>query len=526
MKIYLLSLLLFSFILENLAQQKELIHTLSGDQGIDPAYTKIIATDKGTDYELAVLDWPKYLIYTRSEKARPLRETMGGNSFLSYGKTEGMRYFTLNKSGKQYGPLKDISPRFDEEKEILYGYSYQKDRQYYFEDLVRNKSYGPDKMLWYIDAKKLVYSYQELNEAINKKEHFLIINDEKLGPFEHLSYRVPEAKGLDHVLITKQEGFYKVDLQQCRGVMFATYPRLEELKTGWLVKGKTDVKAKESWIYLPDGSILEDSRKLKHVVNYAGDVLRLEYVMMGSNEPLMKVSYKDELVGEYISKEKWRRITNKTDLFDAILTQPYEERVNNRAVGQPDKNYFYSPIHGLVGPLTQKELSQVHIFEGGHAFLKADSSLILNNKKVLDAVAKVDFFSMPDEWFAFQQKDDYLIPYKNGQSIDLKDLPEKYRHYDTPDKFAIKVMRGNEAFIKIKNQSKQLGPIRMYDVWAVSDDGRHYATLNGESGYAEINGKPIGMGRSSVVSWNPKLKAFQWIDVDGQKVYLVTYKLP
>ena len=42
MKIYLLSLLLFSFILENLAQQKELIHTLSGDQGIDPAYTKII----------------------------------------------------------------------------------------------------------------------------------------------------------------------------------------------------------------------------------------------------------------------------------------------------------------------------------------------------------------------------------------------------------------------------------------------------------------------------------------------------
>ena len=226
------------------------------------------------------------------------------------------------------------------------------------------------------------------------------------------------------------------------------------------------------------------------------------------------------MIGTYAVKRSNRYEVNKTDLFDHILTEV--ELKQNWSLAHRDVNYLYSPSQGLAGPFKEEELKYLSFFEDGYAILRADSSLQLNGKQVLSKIAFADFRDYPT-WWAFQQKDDYVYPFKNGKEVQLTEIPKRLSYFNTSEKEVIKVRRGNDFFLRVKGSDKLLGPLGQYDPYVVTPDKKHYAFARGKDDFVVVDGKPVAKGFKII--YNEKLKAFHWFALEGQKVYMYTQKL-
>jgi hypothetical protein len=523
-----LQILLFLTLLPVLAwgQQKEFLMNLPAGEELDLDNSIILPTTTGADYEITTQtdDYSgTYFLYTRSVSKKPIAVDTRLGEFITTGKEGGQHYFRVNTTGKKYGPYKEIKARYNEEKKVLYAYSYTKDGKSYFEDLVNNKSYGPidGGDLWYIDEKNLVYSYTEINSKTTKKETYLIENGKKSGPYEQVVYQKSVSATSPDLVIYKQNGKYFVRLKQYSDIAFASYPSVTEIKNGWVVEGKTDPSAKDKLIYLPDGRKLASSQNIKHLVNYNGEILKFEHLAGKGSHAAYKVYFKDKEIGTFAMKKSYRSDLKSTDFFNHILMK-VDVTENNWSMAYEDVSYMYSSSKGLIGPFTKDEIRKTYYFSGGYASIKADSTLEMNGKKVLDNIIMTDFRDYPD-WWAFQHRGDYVYPFRNGKEIPVSELPEKRNHYNTTDKPVIKVRRGDEYFLRVKGSEKLLGPVRKYDPFTISDDGKHYAVVNSQNDYVVVDGKQLTKGFNIV--FNQHLNAFHWLDQVGDKIYLYTYKL-
>ncbi|TFH28057.1 MAG: hypothetical protein E4H10_01740 [Bacteroidia bacterium] len=508
-----------------LAQEKEHLLTLHEGEMLDTDNTTVQPTSSGADYVITTqYDYDgKYYRYTRSVKGESVGVDIRLGEFITTGKEDGKEYFRINATGKKYGPYESVSPRYDEKKQLLYGYSYEEDGNNYFVDQVNNKSYGPLDQggLWHIDEKNLVYSYAETDNETGKLESFLIENGEKSGPYEQVSYRMPGTAATPPLIVYMENGKYYVKLQQYKGIAFGAYPIASEIRNGWVIEGAAERSDKVKWIYLPDGQKLESSQTVKHLVNYQGNVMKAEHVAGGGSDAAYKVSFKGKEIGTYAIKKSNRSDLSNSDFFDHFLIRV--EVSNNWPLAYRDENYLFSESRGLIGPLTQDEIRMTYFFPGGYATIKADSTLQMNGKNILEDVIMTDYRDYPENWWAFQQRGDYVYPYRNGKEIPLTELPEQYRYYNTEDKPLVKVKRGDEYFIRVKGLDKLLGPIDKYDAFTVSGDGKHYAVVRGIDDFVAVDGKVVTKGFNIV--YNEKLNAFHWFDQEGQKIYLYTYKL-
>jgi hypothetical protein len=147
----------------------------------------------------------------------------------------------------------------------------------------------------------------------------------------------------------------------------------------------------------------------------------------------------------------------------------------------------------------------------------------MNGKKVLENIIMTDFRGYPENWWAFQQRGDYVYPFRNGKEIPVSALPKELNHYNTTSKPVIKVRRGDEYFLRVQGSETLLGPVRKYDPFTISADGKHYAVVNSTNDYVVVDGKQLTKGFNIV--FNKKLNAFHWLDQVAQKIYLYTYKL-
>lgn len=507
-------------------QQKEFLFNLPEGQELDSDNSTIIPTPTGANYAIITQtdDYSgTYFRYTRSINKEPVGVDLRIGDFITTGKEGGKKYFRVNTTGKKFGPYDEIIARYDEDKEVLYGYSYTKEGKNYFVDLVNNKSYGPfdGGGLWYIDEKNIIYSYMEVNSETSKKKTFLVENGKKSGPYEQVFYRRPTSATTPALIIYKEDGKYFVGLKQYSAVAFASYPTVTEIKTGWVIEGKTDRASKDMSIYMPDGRKLDNTEKIKHLFNYNGEILKFEHLAGGGSHAAYKVSFKDQDIGTYAMKKSYRSDLATTDFFNHILLK-VDVTETNWSMAYEDVSYMYSSSKGLIGPFTKDEVRKTYFFAGGYASIKEDSTLEMNGKKVLDDIIMTDFREYPESWWAFQQRGDYVYPFKNGQEIPLAELPKKQNHYSTTDKPVIKVRRGDEYFLRVKGLDKLLGPVRKYDPFAISTDGKHYAVVNSQNDYVMVDGKQLTKGFNIV--FNEKLNAFHWLDQVEQKIYLYTYK--
>lgn len=473
-----------------------------------------------TGYEWKVVtedDYRHYHQYLKGEERTPAEVDLRIGSFITTGTENGLKYFKVITTGKKYGPYEGINAYADDKKEVLYAYQYVRNGKTYFVDLRNDKTYGPfDKGgLWHIDEENMVYSYNE------GADFYLNENGKKHGPYQQVSYKVPEIASIKPLITYKKDNKFYVSAPQCKGVAFGRHPVAAEQKDGWLIEGSEEILAKVKWLYLPDGRKLEFSDKTKHIINFNGEVLKTVHEAGGGSYAAYRVSYNDNELGTYCLKKTYRQDIAHTDFFNYSLMGV---TINSPAssFGKQEENYYYSPTKGMVGPLTKDEARYVYFFSGGYANLSKDSTLFVNGKKTLADITIATFRTEPD-WYAFQKRGDYLYPFKNGKEVAVSDLPKDYHYFDTEDKFAIRVQRGDEFFIRVKGKDKLLGPIEKFDQYVVSTDGNHYAIARGRDGLVEVDGTPLVKGFS--VSYNAELNAFHWWNTEGQKVYVYTKKL-
>lgn len=508
-------------------QQKEYLLTISAGEELDIDNSLILPTTTGAEYTITTQtdDYSgTYFQYTSPNNKEPVGVDLRIGDFITTGKEGGKKYFRVNTTGKKYGPYDEINARYHEQQQVLYGYSYSNEGKNYFEDLVNNKSYGPldGGGLWYIDEKNIIYSYTEMNSETSKKETFLVANVKKSGPYEQVVYRRPTSATTPAIIIFKENGKYYINLKQYSDIAFASYPNVTEIKTGWVIEGKMDRASKDISVYLPDGRNLINTEKIKHLYNYNGEILKFEHQAGGGSHAAYKVSFKDQEIGTFAMKKSNRSDLVTSDFFNHILMK-VDINETNWSMAYEDVSYMYSSSKGLIGPLTKDEVRKTYYFAGGYASIREDSTLVMNGKKVLDDIIMIDFREYPESWWAFQQRGDYVYPFKNGKEIPVADLPKKHSYYNTIAKPVIKVRRGDEYFLRVQGSDDLLGPVRKYDPFAISTDGKHYAVVNGQNDYVVVDGKQLTKGFNIV--FNEELNAFHWLDQVEQKIYLYTYKL-
>lgn len=507
-----LSLILFASIF-SIAQEKKYLITIKEGQYFNTDDSKVIPKENGFDWEVVVEDDNRhYFKYTETAKNVPVGIVTHPGAFMSMGRENGMRFYINNVTGEKYGPLEDLSARYDENKKVLYGYSYKENGQMKFVDLRTNKSY--EGGLWFIDEENLVYSYNEGDQV------FLNENGKIHGPYQQVSYKVPALAEIEPLITYKLDDKFYVSAKHCKDVAFDRHPVIQELKDGWLVTGSHDFKTKIKYCYHPNGNTYEKSDKLDHLFNYKGDVLKCVHEAGGGSYAAFNVSYNGNHLGTFALKTGYREDVWKSDFFNVTLMGVTINSPSSSFAKQQE-NFYFSPTKGLLGPIDEDASKQVHFFSGGIAYI-ADSVLNINGKETLKGIAFAVFRDETD-WYAFQKRGDYLYPFRNGKEIPTAELPDKYKYFDTEDKHAIKVQRKDEFYIRVKGKDKLYGPVRQYDGFSVSDDGEHWATERGDDGSIIIDGKVVGKGYK--LSFNNQLKAFHWWNVIDNKVYLYTFKV-
>jgi len=500
------------------AQQKDYIMTLQEDEYFSSDNSQILGTSDGYEWKVVTEDDNRhYHQYLKGEKRTPAEVDLRIGPFITTGTEDGLKYFKVNTSGKKYGPYAEINAYTDDKKQKLYAYQYVKDGKIYFVDLRDNKTYGPfDKGgLWHIDEKNMVYSYNEGTDI------YLMENSKKHGPYQQVSYRVPEIADIQALITYKKDDKYYVNAPHCKGLAFGRYPLATELRDGWLIEGSEEKLAKVKWLYHPNATRLEFSDKTKHIVNFNGEVLKAVHEAGGGSYAAYKISYNDKELGTYCIKKYNGQNIIRTDFFNYSLMGVTINSPSS-SFGKQEENYYYSPSKGMVGPLSKEEIRNVFFFSGGYANISKDSALFINGKKTLENIAFAIFRDEPN-WYAFQKNGDYYYPFLNGKEVAVKDLPKAYQYFDTEGKFAIRVQRGDKFFIRVKGKEKLLGPIEQFDQFVVSTDGNHYAIVRGRDGVIEIDGKALVKGFSA--SYNMQLNAFHWWNTEEKKVYVYTMKL-
>ncbi len=500
------------------AQQKDYIVTLQADEYLSSDYSQILGTSNGYEWKVVTEDDERhYHQYLKDAERATAEVDLRIGSFITTGTEDGLKYFKVNTTGKKYGPYEEINAYTNDKKQKLYAYQYVKDSKTYFVDLRNDKTYGPFDQggLWHIDEENMVYSYNEGADI------YLMENSKKYGPYQQVSYRVPQIADIKPLITYKKDNKFYVEAPQCKGVVFERYPLVSELRDGWLIEGSEEISVKVKWLYLPDGRKLDFSDEIKHIVNFNGKVLKAVHEAGRGSYAAYKVSYNDNELGTYCIKKNYRQGIAHTDFFNYSLMGV---TINSPAssFGKQEENYFYSPSKGMVGPLTKEEARYVYFFSGGYANISKDSTLFVNGKKTLEDIV-IAVFRDESNWYAFQKRGDYIYPFKNGIEVAVSDLPKEYQYFDTEDKFAIRVQRGDKFFIRVKGENKLLGPVEQFDQFVVSADGNHYAIVRGRDGLVEVDGKPLVKGYS--VSYNAQLNAFQWWNTEGKKVYVYTKKL-
>jgi len=505
------------------AQKKELLLTIKEGEEFDIDNSKIIPAATGATWEITTRETKKYLLYTKTIKGKSIPVDIRQDNFLTFGREDGKEFFRINATGVKYGPFEELKAQYDEEKKILYGYSYMKDGMTYYVDVINNKTYGPFYKggVWFADGKNLVYSNTIKNNSTQKDEVFLFENDKKYGPYEQVGYQKALSAEIAPLITYKENGRFYVNAPQCKGVSFTYWPTATELKNGWLIEGALQQKFSEKWLYLPDGTKLENLEKVKHMMNANGEIAKLEFVAGGGSDAAYKIIYKGKEIGTYAARRSNRSELYKTDFFDHILTQVQLKQ--NWSLALRDINYLYSPTKGLVGPFTEKELKYFSFFQDGYAVLREDSSLQINGKHVMDKVAWADFREYP-VWWAFQQRGDYVYPFKNGTEVQVTEVPKRLSYFNTVEKDVIKVQRGGDFYFRLKGSDKLFGLAGQYDYgYAFSPDKKYFAFERGSDEFVVINGKPIAQGHKII--YNEKLKAFHWFIIEGQKIYMYTHKV-
>jgi len=512
------SLILLALPFLAFAQQKDFIVTLQADEYLSSDNSQIIGTPYGYEWKVVTEDdFRHYHQYLKDAKRTPAEVDLRIGSFITTGTEDGLKYFKVNTTGKKYGPYQEINAYADDKKQILYAYQYVKEGKTYFVDLRNDKTYGPfDKGgLWHIDEKNMVYSYNEGADI------YLMENGKRLGPYQQVSYRVPEFAEIKPLITYKKDNKFYVKAPQCNGIAFGRHPVASELKDGWLIEGSEEILSKVKWLYLPDGRKLDFSDKTKHIVNFNGEVLKAVHEAGRGSYAAYKVSYKNKELGTYCIKKNYRQGIVHTDFFNYSL-MGVTINSSTSSFGKQEENYYYSPSKGMVGPLTKNEARYVFFFSGGYANISKDSTLFVNGKKTLEDISFAIFRDEPN-WYAFQKRGDYLFPFINGKEVAVSDLPKDYQGFDTEDKFAIRVQRGDNFFIRVRGKDKLLGPVEKFDQFVVSTNGDHYAVVRGRDGMVEVDGKPLVKGLS--VSYNAELNAFHWWNTEEKKVYVYTKKL-
>jgi hypothetical protein len=148
--------------------------------------------------------------------------------------------------------------------------------------------------------------------------------------------------------------------------------------------------------------------------------------------------------------------------------------------------------------------------------------LQINGKSVLTRVIWADFRDYP-LWWAFQQRGDYVYPFKNGTEVPVDEVPERLSYFNTIEKEVIKVQRGDQFFLRIKGSDELLGPVGQFDPYLITPDRKYYAFVRGEDEFVVINGTPVAQGLK--VIFNEKLRTFHWFMLEGQNVYMYTHKV-
>ncbi len=511
-------LLLLMPIALTFAQTKDYILTLQEQEYFNSDNSQINGTATGYDWKVVTEDdYRHHFEYTKGKNRTPAEIDHRIGSLITMGTYDGLKYLKDNSNGKKYGPYEKINPYTDKFKKKLFAYQYVDEGKTFFVDLREDKTYGPfDKGgLWFIDESNLVYSYNEGDDL------YLMENDKKHGPFQQVAYFTAKIGNSKPIMTFKKNDKFYTSAKQCQGMEFDKTIIVKELEEGWLVQETSKEDYYTKWLHLPDGQKLEHSKKKKHLVNFKGQVLRAEHEAGGGSHAAFKVYNSSELLGTFSLKETHREDIALTDFFSyqfsgVTINSP------NSSFAKENENYYYSPTQGLVGPLSKDEAFYVYFYSGGFANIDKDSTLYLNGNKMLENIAFAIFRDGID-WYAFQQRGDYVYPFKNGIEVENSELPEKYQHFDTKDQFSIRVKRGSDYFIRVKGKDKLHGPLTKFDQYSVSDDGNHYAVARGRDGKVEVDGKIIGNGYK--VSYNPEMNAFHWWWVEGRKVYIYTKKI-
>jgi len=506
------------------AQKKELLLTINESEEFDIDNSKIIPTATGSTWEITTInrETNQYLLYTNTIKGKSISVDIRQDNFITLGREDGKEFFRINSTGVRYGPYEGLKAQYDEEAKILYGYSYIKDGMNYYTDVINNKTYGPYYRggVWLADGKNLVYSNTIKNNSTQKDEVFLFENDKKHGPYEQVGYQKAVSANIAPLITCKENGRFYVNAPQCKGISFTYWPTATELKNGWLIDGASQQKFSEKWLYLPDGTKLENSEKVKHMFNARGETAKLEFVAGGGSDAAYKLIYNGKEIGTYAARRSNRSELFKTDFFDHILTQV--DLKQNWSIARRDVNYLFSPDQGLVGPFTENEIKYLSFFKDGFSVLRDDSTLQINGISVLTKVAWADFREYP-VWWAFRQRGDYVYPFKNGTEVQVDEVPERLSYFNTIEKEVIKVQRGDSFYLRLKGSDKLLGPIGQFDPYVISPDRKYYAFVRGKDEYVVINGKPVSPGLK--ITYNEKLKAFHWFMLEGQEVYMYTHKV-
>ncbi len=503
--------------------QKVPLLTIKEGEEFDSDNSKLIPTATGATWQVVTTaDYKNYFLYDKTVKGKLIPVDIRPGRFITEGKEGGKEFFRVNTTGIKYGPYEGVSPKYDEDKKIFYGYSYAEGGKNYYVDAINNKTYGPYNKggVWFIDDKNLVYTNAVKNETTGKEEIFLFENDKKYGPYESATYKRAHVEGVAPLITWQQGGRSYTNAPQCKGIAFAGLGNSIETKGGWLIEGWEQAYM-ERKLYLPDGSRLDFNDKVKHMVNAQGEFIKMEQVAGGGSYAAYKLTYKGKEVGTY-AVQKWnRQELNLTDFFDHQLMKV--EIKGNWSNASKDVNYVYSASRGLIGPYTEKDMRSFLLMKDGYAVIKGDSTLEINGKKMMDKIVWADVKEYPTTWWAFQKRGDYVYPFKNGTEVKFEEVPEKLKFICTYENDLVRVQRKNDFFIRRKGSNKLMGPVGQFDPYVVSPDGKYWATERGEDGYVVINGKPVAKGH--LIVYNEKLKAFHWFVLEGQKVSMYTHKL-
>jgi len=477
---------------------------------------------KGLEYEFLTSRGYESFYHSNLVKEKPM--TMGEYAGKSYALTYNEDRTALLKdlkTGKTYGPYKRMRPLTDDNKDLS-GFTYSIDDENYIQRFGDEKAGPYGRIQCYRMTKtELIYTYISGKDANAKDTYYLYENGKTTGPFSGLTYRYSEYNGERHKLpIYKQDKSWVVDIESCKWLKFTAVPRVTMTSVGWFVEGKLDPSSKYKTIVSPDGTKTVKDEETDYIVNAKGQFLKLKVVGGSGRSKAYQVTFEGKLLGDFYMSRHMRGAYNQTDYFRKVFKKV--NLANGRAEKIRDENYFYSPTHGLVGPVKDLEVNNFRMLPDGHAYTKLDSTLHLNGKQIFDNVVHTNYDNYP-EWWMIRTDGIHHTPYKNGKEVDPSELPANMKGFQTKDKPFVKIRYGGQYYGIAQGDTAKIGPVEKWDEFAVSSDGKNYAEGKRRGKLIRVNGESVANGFA--LEYDKYSNSFYWFSIEEKKLYLHKYKL-